>query len=390
MTAIITPSPTDLEHEPGTRLVFGVDALDQLGTLAEELGARRVMLVSDPGVTGAGHTARAHAIVEAAGLAAQTFTGVHENPSTADVNQAVEVARRFEPDLLVGLGGGSALDTAKGCNFIYTNGGVMADYHHTDRRVQPMLPMIAVPTTHGTGSEAQSYALIADEHTHMKMACGDPHALPRIALLDPTLTLTQPGSVAACTSIDAITHAVESYVCTQGNPVSTRYAIESFTLTVSALPRVIQDPTDLKARGDMLLGAAYAGLAIENSMLGAAHSSANPLTARFGTIHGQAVGLMLPHVIRFNAQQPTTQQHYAELARRADLPDSDALADHLTQLLSLAGLETSLAPLGVDPSSFSDLSEQAAGQWTARFNPRPITADDFALLYRQAYGEGQA
>ena len=309
MTVISTPSPTDLQHTPGTRLVFGVGALDRLGALAEELGARRVMMISDPGVTKAGHTERARAIVQAAGLAAQTFTGVHENPSTADVNRAVEVARQFEPDLLVGLGGGSALDTAKGCNFIYTNGGVMADYHHTGREVGPMLPMIAVPTTHGTGSEAQSYALIADEHTHMKMACGSPHALPRVALLDPKLTLTQPASVAACTSIDAITHAVESFVCTKRNPVSARYAIESFTLTVNALPRVIEDPADLKARGDMLLGAAYAGLAIENSMLGSAHSSANPLTARFGTIHGQAVGVMLPHVIRFNAHEPATQRH---------------------------------------------------------------------------------
>lgn len=390
MTAITTPRPTDLEHTPGTRLVFGVDALDQLGALAQELGARRVMLISDPGVAKAGHTERAHAIVEAAGIAAHTFTGVHENPSTADVSNAVKAARQFEPDLLVGLGGGSALDTAKGCNFIYTNGGVMADYHHTGRTVQAMLPMIAVPTTHGTGSEAQSYALIADEHTHMKMACGDPHALPRIALLDPRLTLTQPASVAACTSIDAITHAVESYVCTKRNAVSARYAIESFALTVNALPRVIEDPADLKARGDMLLGAAYAGLAIENSMLGSAHSAANPLTARFGTVHGQAVGLMLPHVIRFNAHDPATKRHYAELAERANLSDSDELAGRMTELLSLAGLETSLKPLGIDPSSFGELSEQAAGQWTARFNPRPITADDFAELYQAAYGEGQS
>ncbi|XAM00192.1 iron-containing alcohol dehydrogenase [Phycisphaeraceae bacterium D3-23] len=389
MTSITTPSPTDLEHTPGTRLVFGVDALEQVGELAGELGARRVMMISDPGVTDAGHTARAHAIVEAAGLAAQSYTGVHENPSTADVNSAVACAKRFEPDLLVGLGGGSALDTTKGCNFIYTNGGVMADYHHTDREVRPMLPMIAVPTTHGTGSEAQSYALIADEYTHMKMACGSPHALPRIALLDPRLTLTQPHSVATCTGIDAITHAIESYVCTRRNPVSARYAIESFTLTINALPRVIEDPADLKARGDMLLGAAYAGLAIENSMLGSAHASANPLTARFGTVHGQAVGVMLPHVIRFNAIDPAANRHYAELAKRAGLACSDELADRITALLLQAGLQPGLATLGVDPSSFGALSVQAAGQWTARFNPRAITADDFAGLYQQAYNVEQ-
>jgi len=385
MTTITTPSPSDLDHTPGTRLVFGIDALQQLGTLCAELGATRVMIISDPGVTLAGHTQRGHAIVQDAGLAAQTFTGVHENPSTADVNAAVKVATQFKPDLLVGLGGGSALDTAKGCNFIYTNGGVMADYHHTDKPIGAMLPLIAVPTTHGTGSEAQSYALIADEHTHMKMACGDPKALPKIALLDPQLTLTQPASVAACTSIDAITHAVESYVCSKRNNVSTRYAIESFALTFNALPKVLADPDDLKARGDMMLGAAYAGLAIENSMLGAAHSAANPLTAAYGVIHGQAVGVMLPHVIRFNAADPETRGHYTELAQRAGLDSADALAQAFTDLLAKAGLKTMLTGLGVKPESIPQMAKHAAAQWTATFNPRPIRAEDFTELYRQAY-----
>ncbi|MFN3169039.1 MAG: iron-containing alcohol dehydrogenase [Phycisphaeraceae bacterium] len=384
MTAITTPSPTDLDHTPGTRLVFGVGALDQLGALAKGLDCSRVMIVSDPGVTEAGHTARGRAIVEAAGLVATTFTGVHENPSTADVQSAVDAAHAFKPDLLVGLGGGSALDTAKGCNFIYNNGGVMADYHHTDKPVGAMLPLIAVPTTHGTGSEAQSYALIADEHTHMKMACGDPKALPKVALLDPALTLTQPARVAACTSVDAITHAIESYVCTRRNGVSIRYAGESLALTLNAFGRVLDDPTDLKARGDMLLGAAYAGLAIENSMLGAAHSCANPLTAHAGVIHGQAVGLMLPHVIRFNLQVPEAKQAYDELAKQAGVADAEALADRILSLMRRAGLQASLASLGIERSAIPALAEKAAGQWTARFNPRPIVVDDFVGLYERA------
>jgi len=344
------------------------------------------MIVSDPGVTNAGHTYRALSSVKSAGLEAIEFTGVHENPTTADVQAAVDAAHQFKPDLLVGLGGGSALDTAKGCNFIYCNGGVMADYHHTGKPVGHMLPLIAVPTTHGTGSEAQSYALIADEHTHMKMACGDPKALPRIALLDPELTLTQPTRVAACTSIDALTHAVESYVCTRRNAVSERYAAESFALTFAALPRVVEDKSDLKARGEMLLGAAYAGLAIENSMLGAAHSAANPLSARFGVTHGQAVGLMLPHVIRFNLQDHSARNHYNDLARHAGLDDADSLPDAIHELLIKAGLSTRLADLDVDPATFPALAEQAAQQWTARFNPRRITATDFASLYSLAYG----
>jgi alcohol dehydrogenase len=389
MTTISTPAPADLDHTPGTRLVFGDGALEHLGSLCAEHGAKRVMIISDPGVTRAGHTERGLAIVQSAGLEATTFASVHENPSTADVDAAVEAANAFKPDLLVGLGGGSAIDTAKGCNFIYTNGGVMSDYHHKKHPEKPMLPLIAVPTTHGTGSEAQSYALIADEDTHMKMACGDPKALPIIALLDPALTLTQPDSVAACTSIDAITHAVESYVCTRRNDVSMRYAAESFALTVHALPKVLNSPSDTKARGDMLLGAAYAGLAIENSMLGAAHSCANPLTAKFGIIHGQAVGLMLPHVIRFNVQDEDSKALYNALADHAGMSGVDELIETIAALLAQAGMKGNLADLGVDPTSFSELAPKAAEQWTANFNPREIKAEDFKALYNTAYG-GQA
>ncbi|MBX2850212.1 MAG: iron-containing alcohol dehydrogenase [Phycisphaeraceae bacterium] len=386
MSTITTPTPTDLDHTPGTRLVFGDGALEHLGNLCAEHGANRVMIISDPGVTRAGHTDRGLTNVLAAGLEATTFASVHENPSTADVDAAVQAANDFKPDLLIGLGGGSAIDTAKGCNFIYTNGGVMADYHHSDKPVEKMLPLIAVPTTHGTGSEAQSYALIADQDTHMKMACGDPKALPVIALLDPSLTLTQPDSVAACTSIDAITHAVESYVCTRRNDISMRYAAESFVLTVNALPKVLDEPSNIKARGDMLLGAAYAGLAIENSMLGAAHSCANPLTAEFGTIHGQAVGLMLPHVIRFNSQDAVAKASYNTLAEYAGMSGVEELAETITKLLGQAGLKTTLADLDIDPTSFRELAPKAAGQWTANFNPREIKADDFEALYNAAYG----
>lgn len=385
MSTITTPSPIGLTHQPGTRLVFGPGSLSHLPSLASEFNASRIMIISDPGVTAAGHTQRAHDLLAEHRLAATTFTGVHENPTTVDVDAAVQVANAFKPDLLVGLGGGSALDTAKGCNFIVTHGGVMADYHHRDEPLGAMLPMIAVPTTHGTGSEAQSYALIADAATHMKMACGDPQALPKIALLDPELTLTQPAGVAACTAIDALTHAVESYVSNNRTDVSMRYAAEAFKRVYHALPRMIADPTDLGPRGDLLLGAAYAGLAIENSMLGSAHSAANPLTAAYNTVHGQAVGVMLPSVIRFNLHDPAAHKAYAELAGMAGLDAAQAFPDAIASRVREAGLQTDLASLGVERDMIPRLAEQAAPQWTARFNPRAMTADDFAAVYQNAY-----
>src|SRR5262249_50705683 len=231
-----------------------------------------------------------------------------------DVDACLRIAQAAQIDVIVGLGGGSAMDTAKGCNFLLTNGGRIQDYWGIGKASKAMLPFIAVPTTAGTGSECQSAALIADEQTHQKMACLDSKAAARVALLDPALTLSQPALVTAHTGIDAIAHALETAVTTKRNHLSLMFSHEAFKLTVPSLPRVLSAPSDLHARGRMLLGAALAGTAIENSMLGAAHAAANPLTAHYGIVHGEAVGIMLPAVVRFNARDPAVRLAYAELA----------------------------------------------------------------------------
>jgi alcohol dehydrogenase len=395
MTAV-PPNPTDplaFDHQPRTRLVFGAGTLVRLGGLARDLGGRRTLLVTDRGIAAAGHADRARAALERAGLAVAVFDAVRENPTTLDVGRCVAAARAHVADLLVGLGGGSSMDTAKGCNFILTNGGQMRDYWGVGKAAKPMLPLIAIPTTAGTGSECQSAALIADEASHQKMACLDPKAAARIALLDPELTVSQPPAVTAHTGVDALTHAVESAVTRKRNAISLMYAHEAFKRLVPALPRVLADPNDVEARGHMLLGAALAGLAVENSMLGAAHSCANPLTAHFNVVHGEAVGLMLPHLIRFNAaQDDATRLAYAELASAPEIAcvseglsqAVEALIAHLEGLLNLAGIARSLGDVGVGAEAVPTLAAEAARQWTAQFNPRPIAAADFAGLFEAA------
>src|SRR5512140_3389825 len=200
------------DFQPRTRLVFGVNSTERVGELAAGLGARKILLVTDPGIVSAGHAARIAGLLEQAGLAVFTFSEVQENPGTTCVEKCVAMARISGIDTFVALGGGSSMDTAKGCNFVLTNGGRMADYWGIGKAARSMLPLIAIPTTAGTGSECQSFALITDECTHQKMACGDPKAAARIAILDPALTLSQPPRVAACTGIDAIAHAVETAV----------------------------------------------------------------------------------------------------------------------------------------------------------------------------------
>jgi alcohol dehydrogenase len=382
--------PTPFDSNPRTRLVYGPGTLERVGALAKELGATRALVVTDRGIVAAGHVARATTSLEASGVAVVLYEAVRENPTTLDVSRCVEVARAGRVDLLVGLGGGSSMDTAKGANFILTNGGEMKDYHGVGKAMRPMLPLIAIPTTAGTGSECQSAALIADEATHVKMACLDPKAAARVALLDPELTVSQPRRVTALTGTDALVHAVESAVTTRRTPWSLMYSREAFRLCAGALEVVLTEPSNLEARGRMLLGAALAGIAIENSMLGAAHAAANPLTARFGVVHGAAVGLLLPAVIRFNAGVESVRSGYRELALAAGLvsvadPDAtavDRLVAHLEHLRRVAGIPATLSEAGVDPALVPVLAEDAARQWTGGFNPRPVDAASFEALYR--------
>jgi alcohol dehydrogenase len=383
------------DYQPRPRLVFGAGTVNRAGELARELGANNVLLVTDRGLVAAGHAQSVQGHLQSAGLKVTIFDHAAENPTTVCVDKCLKIAQAAGIDTIVGLGGGSSMDTAKGCNFLLTNGGAMRDYWGVGKAKKPMLPMIAIPTTAGTGSECQSAALIADAKTHQKMACLDPKAVPRIAILDPALTLTQPFRVTACTGMDALAHALETAVTKNRNPISMMFSREAFRLCITALPQVLKYADDVSARGQMLLGAALAGMAIENSMLGAAHAAANPLTAKYGVVHGKAVGLMLPAVIRYNSSSATARNTYAGFAGELTLngsvpahngrPDADLLVSRVRELLDLAKLPRSLKDCGVESRSIPVLAEAAATQWTAAFNPRPLSTKDFELIYRDAY-----
>lgn len=389
--ALAKMSSFDIDGRP--RLVFGSGVSQRVGELAAGLNTKQALLVTDAGIVTAGHAVRVEDALRAAGLSVTVFADAQENPTTRCVDACLAASREAQVDLLVGLGGGSAMDTAKGTNFLLTNGGRMADYWGVGKATKPMLPLIAIPTTAGTGSEMQCAALIADEVTHQKMACLDPKVLPVISILDPELTLSQPPGVAACTGLDAVVHAVETAVTTKRSPESAELSREAFKLCVQALPQVLAKPDDLAARGRMQLGAAFAGAAIERSMLGAAHAAANPLTARFGIVHGHAVGLMAPHVIRFNSERPEALELYAELSFSANIVEgyenkecaAEYLARTLAGLVKLSGLPGCLSALGVSREAIPALADEAAKQWTAGFNPRSVGVEEFVRLYEAAF-----
>jgi alcohol dehydrogenase class IV len=383
--------PDILRHSP-TRVVFGANSLAKVGEIAAKEGATHALLVSDPGIVATGHVARAVKSLQRANVNVTVFDGAAENPTTKHVEAGVAVtqdaATSNQPiDMLIGLGGGSSMDCAKGINFLHTNGGTMSDYWGVGKATKPMLPMIAIPTTAGTGSEAQSFALISDPDTHQKMACGDKKAACRVAILDPDLTRTQPPIVAAMTGIDAISHAVETAGTKNQNEVSLELSRQAWVRLDRAFASAMADPNDDDARADMLIGAHLAGAAIEQSMLGAAHACANPLTARFDLPHGAAIAIMLPHVVRFNAtrcQNPDQQNSDPKNPYASIADDPNQLADRLVELRQATALKGCLAECGVPESSLADLAIEAAKQWTAGFNPVTLTPADLEEVYRSA------
>jgi len=370
------------------RVLFGTGMLEQLGQLAREFGFTRALLVADPGLARVGLLERAHRLLESAGIHVFVFSDFGPNPDTNMVEAGRAYADGKGVDSIVALGGGSSLDCAKGINFLLTQGGAMTDFWGYGKAVHPMLPMIGVPTTAGTGSEAQSYALISDARTHRKMACGDPKAAFRGVILDPRMTLTQPASVTAAAGYDAIAHAVESYVCTKRNPASAHLSREAWRLLERHYERVLATPDDLDARAAMQLGAYYAGAAIEASMLGATHACANPLTARYGTTHGDAIAILLPHVVRWNAA--SAGSHYEALLQEAGRDNGnrkpgEALASRLEELAAAGGLPSTLAEVGASKDDLPALAQEASEQWTAQFNPRPVDAAGAREVYECAF-----
>ena len=372
-----------------TRLVFGAGAFEHLGELARELGFSKTLLVTDRDLTRVGYADHATRLLNDAGIEVFTFSDFTADPDSAIIELGRAFAAPFSVDSIVGLGGGSSLDCAKGINFLLTNGGQIQDYLGYGKTTKPLLPMIGVPTTAGTGSEVQSYAVISDAGTHRKMACGDASAAFRLAILDPELTLSQPRAVTAASGFDAIAHAVETYVSTSRTPASEMFSREAWRLLSSNYETVLAEPNNLAAREAMQLGASLAGIAIENSMLGATHACANPLTAHYGTTHGVALAMLLPSVVRWNSS--TCADRYLELLRISGRGvakngnTGDDLAVRLEQLAEVAGLRTTLGRAGIVANDLTTLASEAAEQWTGRFNPRPFGFEGALEVYQAAW-----
>ncbi|MDT8275248.1 iron-containing alcohol dehydrogenase [Roseomonas mucosa] len=372
------------------RIVVETGGLDRLGTLMAGLGAKRVAIVCDRGIVEGGLAARARSALTAAGLTARVLDGVQADPPVATVRATLAAARDFAADGVVGLGGGSSLDTAKLVALLLRSGQAVEELYGQDKAQGPRLPLIQVPTTAGTGSEV-TWASVVTSERNEKQAIYAPQLLPDIALLDAGLTLGMPPRVTAATGLDAMVHAVEAYTSrTRKNPVSDALAVKALALLGGNLRRVVADGTDLPAREAMLEGAMLAGMAFVNASVAAVHALSYPLGARFHVPHGHSNALVMGPVFRFNL--PAAAEVYAELApcllpgRRfvSAREAAEAFVAALEELAGSVGLETRMSQLGVTEADLPGMAEEVVGglQRLLANNPRDMVREDVVAMYR--------
>jgi len=392
MAPSASPSTTPFaSHRPAGRTVYGAGCVDRLAGWLDRSPARRFLLVTDKGVAAAGIAARVRRAVGDRVVA--EFDGVPQDSGLAVVDAAAALGRGQGVDGVLSVGGGSVLDTGKGVALAL---GLQSD---VAALVGFRLPAgeelfhAAVPTTAGTGTEATDIVVLRDERSGLKAYIGDARAIPRLAVLDPLLTVSLPPAVTAATAMDALSHAIEAFVSRAANPAADAEALAAIRLVVAHLPAALADGGDLMARGALLSGAHRAGRALATARVGLVHALGHAVTARHGVPHGLVNGILLPHVVRWNAEAPETLPRYAALAvaagwAAADTPHATAaatLAEGLAGLLASSGLPGSLAACGVPAEAVEECAALALVDVALRTNPRrPEGVEDLEALVRRA------
>jgi alcohol dehydrogenase class IV len=388
--------------------LFGPGAVRQLGDVAARLGAKRILVVTDPVLEKAGVVERVRAPLAGAGVGVSVFNGGEPEPSLKAADACIAAARQFRPDALLGLGGGSNLDLAKITAVLLAHGGGPRDYIGDDQIPGPVHPLICVPTTAGTGSEVSGASVLTDSDNHIKVGVLSNYLRPRMALVDPLLTLSCPPKVTADSGIDALTHAIEAYTAVdnadfplpagertiyQGrHPLGDCLAEKAIALIGTYLRRAVADGNDLVAREGMALGAMLAGMAFSNVGVAGVHALEYPVGGATHCSHGAGNGLLLPFVMRFNL--PARLKEFAAVARLlgedvSGLGEQQAAEKAVTAVERLrkdVGIPQRLRDLGVRPDQLRPFAEKAFGiRRILRVNPRPVTVDDLEGILQAAY-----
>ena len=388
----------------GTRIVltptppahFGAGAVDGVADAVRGTGSGTAVIVTDQGLAGTAVVASVADVLAAAGLAVTVFSGVHPNPTTTNVAAGAEavaaVAAADGRPAVVAVGGGSPIDAAKGIAVAAVNPERGRDLDYRRTFAQPALPLVAVPTTAGTGTETNPFGVITDPVARRKFYVGGATALPAAAILDPELTVGLPPAATAATGMDALVHALESGMSRRANPWSEGIGRQAIRMISAYLPRAVADGTDLEARSQMLLAAHMAGVAFASTGLGICHAIGHSLGTRFNIAHGVALTLVLPHVLRFNA--PACEERLADVAfafgagdtgRSADWNASAAI-DAVTRLAERVGMPSRLSALGVTEADFGQIAADALDDEVLVNTPRMPAAGDITAILADALG----
>jgi len=378
---------TTFDFRTVPHLHIGTGSISDIAKTAASViaGSARIFLVTDTGVRAAGLIDAALVSLESAGLSVLVFDDVIADPPDHVVMTACDQARAFKAEVIIGLGGGSSMDTAKLVAMLLGSKQTLSEMYGVDRATGPRLPLILAPTTAGTGSEVTPISVITTEGG-AKMGVNSPPLYPDMAILDAELTYGLPKAITAATGIDAMVHAIEAYTTRHDkNPISDMLALEGLKKLHGAIERACEDGSNRQAREDMLLGATLAGQAFANAPVGAVHALAYPLGGIFHVPHGLSNSLMLPPVLRYNAQ--AAESLYAELAAHLGLhPSTDALVEEMERIADQVGIETRLSQIGVRHNDLPKLAEDAMKVTRLLVNnPREMTLEAAYACYEAVY-----
>lgn len=373
---------------------FGKGARKELAGEIQKRGFKNILLVTDKALVEAGVTAKVEEELKAANIKYTVYDEIKPNPTIKNVTDGVEACKKAEADLIVAVGGGSSIDTAKGISIVMTNPerSDIKSLNGLSNTVNKGMPVIALPTTAGTAAEVTINYVITDEDAQIKMVCVDPNDIPILSIVDSELMESMPKSLAAATGMDALTHAVEGYITAAHNEMSDMFHMKAIQMIFKYLPAAVNEK-DSEALEMMGMAQYIAGMGFSNVGLGIVHSMAHQLGAVYDTPHGIANAILLPTVMRFNGEDPKTAQRFREILINIGRPDAANLNDQdvintfvwmISELSKAVGIEFGLKNYGVKEEDIEMLADKAMLDPCKPGNPREVTKEDFINLYKQA------
>ncbi|CKI48885.1 1%2C3-propanediol dehydrogenase [Mycolicibacterium smegmatis] len=388
--AMPDPMPTRLLKFHAPEIVFGIDSMAEAAHAAVRLGGLRPLLVTDPGLIEAGWVDELLGHLREQCVTPQVWSAITPNPKDHEITAGHEFYRAHGCDVLIALGGGSVIDAAKGIAILSANGGDILDYAGVDKATMPIPPLVVLPSTSGTGADVSQFCIVTDTTRNTKITILGRALVPDLTVIDPRLLTTMPEWLNAATGLDALTHGIEAFVSLGHNQLTDHHALRSVVMVTENLVTTIERPKEMPARVLMAQAALEAGLAFTNAILGAAHAMSHQVGGLLDLPHGVINGVLLPHVVRFNAEADpapfATIASYLGIAdkRAPELESALALADRLQELARRVGVPRGLADLGVRAEDVPVLARNAMADACITTNPRPVDEAGLCALFRTA------